>query len=102
MRTIRYSSILDKTVGEALDRAGVEFVHESEDDVRCRRLDFYLPRYGVRIGVADRLSPEHAVSRLTAADNVVLLQGPLSVGLFCGMLEAIRETAEEEAGRGAP
>ena len=95
MRTINYGCPLEKAVGEALDHAGVEFVHESEDDVRCRRLDFYLPRYGVRVEVK-RFATDRSAEQLKWADDVILLQGPLAVAFFCGIFDALCETVEED------
>ena len=83
MRTINYSDHLERTIGNALDQHGIEFIHESEN--KDQRLDFYLPKSNVFIEVkqyhTDRVSEQMA-----SKDNVIAIQGKLAVDLFIKLL----------------
>jgi hypothetical protein len=83
MRNIHFADHLEKRVAEVLDKAEIEFVHESEN--KEQGLDFYLPFFDVYIEIkqfhADRISRQ-----MSSKDNVIAVQGTKSVNLLIAML----------------
>jgi hypothetical protein len=84
MRKIYFSDELEKQIADALDIAGIEYLHESED--KGLDLDFYLPYFDVYIEVkkfhADRISRQMATK-----NNVIAVQGRKSVELLINILK---------------
>jgi hypothetical protein len=74
---------LEQAVADALTAAGIRFT--TPDERRdATGLDFRLET-GVEIEVK-RMHSERVDRQLASAPNVILLQGPLAVSLFCGLL----------------
>lgn len=83
MRKIHFSDHLENKVAESLDKAGILFVHQSEN--KDQQLDFYLPFFDVYIEVkqyhADRIARQ-----MSSKDNVIAVQGVKSVELLIRLL----------------
>jgi hypothetical protein len=83
MRNIQYADHLEKKITEALNKANIEFTHESENKEQI--LDFYLPLFDVFIEVkqfhTDRISRQ-----MSLKDNVIAVQGKKSVDLLVSIL----------------
>lgn len=74
-----YADELERQVAEALDEAGITYLHESEGGTNG--LDFYLPKKGVYIEVKKFYS-ERVLNQMKQADNVIVLQGKEAVNFF--------------------
>lgn len=78
---------LERAVAEALDAAGLSYTTpDSRRD--ATGLDFRLDT-GVEIEVKG-MHTERTSRQLSENPNVILLQGPLAVSQFCGLLGFIR------------
>ena len=79
MRNINFSDHLEERIAIALEEAGIEFIHESED--RLQVLDFYLPFFDVYLEIkqfhADRISKQ-----MSTSENVIAIQGRKAVELL--------------------
>lgn len=86
MRNIHFADFLEQQLAEGLNRAGIEFVHESEN--KEQGLDFYLPFFDVYIEVkqfhADRIS-----NQMASKDNVIAVQGRKSLIALLAILNRI-------------
>jgi hypothetical protein len=71
-------------VAEALERASIDFIHESED--KEMGLDFYLPVFNVYLEVK-QFHAERINRQLTSQDNVIVLQGRKAVEFFIRTLQ---------------
>lgn len=74
-------------IAGALTRAGVAFIHESDD--RSQFLDFYLPDYDVYIEAKQYPTPRTA-SQLAIADNIIVIQGRRSAEVFADLIAGNR------------
>lgn len=76
---IHYSDGLERQLGEALTKAGIRFVHESQN--KAQGLDFYLPDHDVYIEVK-RYHAERIERQMASKDNVIAIQGKPSLDFF--------------------
>ena len=83
MRKIYFADHLEEAIAKALDSAGIDYVHESEN--KEQGLDFYLPKFDVYLEVkqyhADRIARQ-----MSTQDNVIAIQGIKSIKLLVKML----------------
>lgn len=79
---IHFSDHLEQEIAALLERAGIDFIHESQGAA----LDFYLPGYDVYIEVKQFYS-DRAIRQLANYDNVILIQGRKSLGLLALRVE---------------
>lgn len=82
---IHYSDHLEQKVGEALSDAGISFIHESQDNILTKALDFYLPDNETYIEVK-QYHTDRTNEQLKRDDNIIVLQGKKSVEFFCKSL----------------
>lgn len=75
---------LEKDLAEALNDAGIRFIHGSEKG-SLQRLDFYLPEHDVYLEVK-KFHSERSGAQLSSQENVILIQGRQSVALFIKMI----------------
>lgn len=73
---------MELKVAGALRRAGIKFVHESED--KEQGLDFWLPDDGISIEVKQFSTPR--TDKQIEHRNVILIQTVEAVDWFCNML----------------
>lgn len=73
---------LEKAVASALTDCGIRYKGENG---MSERLDFYLPASGVFIEVK-RMQTDRSNEQLKRAENIILLQGPKAVEMFCRAL----------------
>jgi hypothetical protein len=85
---LQLSDPLEQYIADSLTRAGIMFIHESQDSVRTSALDFYLPEYLVYLevkgGHSNRIS-----GQMSRAMNVIAIQGVKSVDFICKLLSTI-------------
>lgn len=79
MKKIYYADNTEKQIGEILEKAGIRFVHESEDNTL--KLDFYLPDYGIYIEVK-RFYSNRSSKQLSSEESIIFIQGVKSVMFF--------------------
>lgn len=72
MKPASYSNPLEIAVAEILTNAGIEFVHESQNN--GSRLDFYIPDYDLYIEVKQYHTPR-IEAQMATQDNIILIQG---------------------------
>lgn len=83
-----YSDHLESKIAKALEDAGVNFKHESQGG--NQRLDFYLPEYGIYIEVK-QYSTDRSAIQLALHDNVILVQGVISVEFIAKLLTGVQK-----------
>ena len=83
MRNIHFADHLEKSLAAALNEAGIEFVHESEN--KKQELDFYLPLFDVYIEVK-QFHADRIYKQMSYQNNVIAIQGSKSVNLFITIL----------------
>lgn len=74
----------ERIVAEALERAGIPFVHESDD--KSQELDFYVHSLGVFIEVKQFSTPR-TDRQLAGRNDVILLQGRPACFAFAEVLD---------------
>lgn len=79
------SDPLEQQLADALSKAGVRFVHESEDAHVTKALDFFLPDFGIYLevkgGHTDRIAWQ-----MSRGANAIAIQGMSSVAFICNLL----------------
>ena len=86
MRDPVYADDLERRVGEALGKARIRFIHESQGS--GANLDFLLPDQDICIEVK-RFDTPRVIDQLKRKENIILLQGRKSVSLFEDLLNKI-------------
>ena len=87
MRKIHFADHLEKKIAEALESAGIEFIHENE--IAEQFLDFYLPAYDVFIEVK-QFHAERIGRQMGYADNVIAVQGSKAVDFLIDILNKLK------------
>jgi len=81
---IHYADHYEQYCGEALENAGINFIHESQG----AGLDFYLPDFDIYLEIkqfhADRISRQMA-----KYDNVIAIQGIKSLDFFISKMKTL-------------
>jgi hypothetical protein len=80
------SDPLEISIAKALTEAGIEFIHESQNN--GSRLDFYLPYYDVYIEAKSGFS-ERTASQMQSKQNVIIVQGVKSTNLIVNLIAAL-------------
>lgn len=83
IRKIHFSDNLEKSIAEALEKSGIDFIHESEN--KLQQLDFYLPSLDVYIEVKQYHS-ERISKQMSYKDNVIAVQGKYSVAFLIQLI----------------
>ena len=81
-----YGCPLEKAVGDALDAAGIVFLHESWGDPVTAELDFYVPDWNSHIEIK-RFHTDRIAGQMSRSENVIVLQGENAVSAFCRLLK---------------
>lgn len=69
---------------EGLQRAGINFVHESDD--KKQALDFYLPSYNIYIE-CKQFPTERTSAQIAPFPNVILIQGREAANVFSSLID---------------
>lgn len=82
---LQLSDPLEQYIADSLTRAGISFIHETQDHEATLNLDFFLPEHGVYLeikgGHTSRISKQ-----MSRAFNVIAIQGVKSVDFICKLL----------------
>lgn len=104
--TRNISDPLETLVADVLNRGGIEFVHESEDESgQTKGLDFWVPKWNCHIEVKQFHSPR-ITGQMERVENVIVLQGARAVNVFKALMlyrivaRSDADNAEFSAGRG--
>lgn len=89
----RITDPVETIVAQALDDAGIRYVHESE--MRGGGLDFWLPDFKTTIEVK-RFHTERINNQLRAAGDCILIQGMGAAQAFVDMLAGFTRLADRE------
>jgi len=87
MRKIHFADHLEKKIAEALESAGIEFIHESE--IAEQFLDFYLPAYDVFIEVK-QFYTVRITKQMNYEDNIIAVQGSKAVEILTDILNKLK------------
>ena len=86
MRGVKHITCpMERRVNDALEQAGVMFVHESQDNKATNGLDFYLPHLNLYIEVK-QFHTDRIAEQMSRVDNVIAVQGEYAVNAFCALL----------------
>jgi hypothetical protein len=76
---------IELIVSIGLDRAHIEYVHESEGDPRNRDLDFYLPSLDLHLEVKQYHS-DWIAKQMARVNNIIAIQGRAAAHAFVDMI----------------
>lgn len=82
---LKLSDPLEQYIADSLTKAGIDFVHESQDARATLNLDFFLPDHGVYLEIKGGHSPRIS-NQMKRAHNVIAIQGVSSVDFMCLLL----------------
>ncbi len=85
---LQLSDPLEQYIADSLTRAGIPFVHESQDAQMTKALDFFLPDHLVYLEIKGGHS-NRIVGQMGRAMNVIAIQGVKSVDFICKLLSVI-------------
>lgn len=72
-------------VAEAFDRAGVRYIHESDN--KDQRLDFWLPDQSVMVE-CKQFHTDRVAAQIAPHPNVIVIQGMGAARAFAAMIAA--------------
>lgn len=85
---LQLSDPLEQYIADSLTRAGIDFIHESQNDQATKCLDFYLPDHGVYLEIKGGHSNRIA-GQMARDFNVIAIQGVKSVDFICKLLSVV-------------
>ena len=81
----KYNDHLEEQLGNALESAGIEFVHESESGNSNNGIDFYLPNQNVYIEVK-QYHTTRIGAQMGRKDEVIAIQGKEALKFFIALI----------------
>jgi hypothetical protein len=80
---------IEQIIADALDKTGIEYVHETKSKDVTLGLDFYLPGSGIFIECKQFWS-ENTGNQTARATNIIVIQGRQSAQFFYAAITAKR------------